>query len=384
MTINVDLRSDTVTQPTAAMRAAMMAAPLGDDVFGDDPSVNALQEKIAALLGFEAALFMPTGTQSNLCALMAHCGRGDEYIVGQLAHTYRYEGGGAAVLGSIQPQPLAMDATGQMALADIAAAIKPDDCHFARTRLLCLENTWNGFPMPQSYLEQATALARDKGLAVHLDGARLFNAAVAMTQAKMLADAGPPQVGDGPLGGQRPAPAVERGGVMDSARRITALFDSVSVCFSKGLGAPVGSALCGSKELIARAHRVRKMAGGGMRQVGLLAAAASHALDHHVARLADDHALAQRLATGLSAIPALTLRSAQTNIVFVDVADGQGPALLAYLQAHGVLANGLIGLRFVTHLDVDAAGIDHTVACVRAFFAQGGAVPSAAAASGPY
>ncbi|MDQ1260761.1 MAG: threonine aldolase [Pseudomonadota bacterium] len=384
MTIKVDLRSDTVTQPTAAMRAAMMAAPLGDDVFGDDPSVNALQEKIAALLGFEAALFMPTGTQSNLCALMAHCGRGDEYIVGQLAHTYRYEGGGAAVLGSIQPQPLAMDATGQMALADIAAAIKPDDCHFARTRLLCLENTWNGFPMPQSYLEQATALARDKGLAVHLDGARLFNAAVAMTQAKMLADAGPPQVGDGPLGGQRPAPAVERGGVMDSARRITALFDSVSVCFSKGLGAPVGSALCGSKELIARAHRVRKMAGGGMRQVGLLAAAASHALDHHVARLADDHALAQRLATGLSAIPALTLRSAQTNIVFVDVADGQGPALLAYLQAHGVLANGLIGLRFVTHLDVDAAGIDHTVACVRAFFAQGGAVPSAAAASGPY
>ena len=358
MTINVDLRSDTVTQPTAAMRAALVAAPLGDDVFGDDPSVNALQEKIAALLGFEAALFMPTGTQSNLCALMAHCGRGDEYIVGQLAHTYRYEGGGAAVLGSIQPQPLAMDATGQMALADIAAAIKPDDSHFARTRLLCLENTWNGFPMPQSYLEQATALARDKGLALHLDGARLFNAAVATQQ-------------DGET-------------AWDSARRITGLFDSVSVCFSKGLGAPVGSALCGSRELIARAHRVRKMAGGGMRQVGLLAAAASHALDHHVARLADDHALAQRLAAGLSAIPSLTVRSAQTNIVFADVADGQGPALLAYLKAQGVLANGLIGLRFVTHLDVDAAGIDHTVACVRAFFAQGGAVPSAAAARGPY
>ena len=340
------------------MRAAMMAAPLGDDVFGDDPSINALQEKIAAALGFEAALFMPTGTQSNLCGLMAHCGRGDEYIVGQLAHTYRYEGGGAAVLGSIQPQPLAQNAAGQMALDDIAAAIKPDDCHFARTRLLCLENTWNGFPMSQSYLDQATALARDKGLAVHLDGARLFNAAVATRQ-------------DGE-------------DVFASARRITGLFDSVSVCISKGLGAPVGSALCGSKELIARAHRVRKMAGGGMRQAGLLAAAASHALDHHVARLADDHALAQRLATGLSAIPGLTLRSAQTNIVFVDVADGLGPALLAYLKERGVLANGLIGLRFVTHLDVDAAGIDHTIASVRQFFDQRGTASATAASSGPY
>lgn len=340
------------------MRAAMMAAPLGDDVFGDDPSINALQEKIAAALGFEAALFMPTGTQSNLCGLMAHCGRGDEYIVGQSAHTYRYEGGGAAVLGSIQPQPLAQNASGQMELDEIAAAIKPDDCHFARTRLLCLENTWNGFPMPQSYLEQATELARDKGLAVHLDGARLFNAAVATRQDSEDAFA--------------------------SARRITGLFDSVSVCFSKGLGAPVGSALCGSKELIARAHRVRKMAGGGMRQAGLLAAAASHALDHHVARLADDHALAQRLAAGLSAIPSLTVRSAQTNIVFVDVADGQGPALLAHLKALGVLANGLIGLRFVTHLDVDAAGIDHTIASVRQFFEQRGTASATAATSRPY
>lgn len=333
------------------MRAAMMAAPLGDDVFGDDPTVNALQEKVAAALGFEAALFMPTGTQSNLCGLMAHCGRGDEYVVGQLAHTYRYEGGGAAVLGSIQPQPLAQNASGQMALDDIAAAIKPNDCHFARTRLLCLENTWNGFPMPQSYLEQATALARDKGLAVHLDGARLFNAAVA-TQ------------GEGET-------------AWDSARRITALFDSVSVCFSKGLGAPVGSALCGSKELIARAHRVRKMAGGGMRQAGLLAAAADYALDHHVARLADDHALAQRLALGLQGIEGLRVRSAQSNIVFVDVDGGHGPALLEFLKARSVLATGLIGLRFVTHLDVDTAGIDHALACIRTFFDQ----PATAAAA---
>ncbi|MGQ0710323.1 MAG: GntG family PLP-dependent aldolase [Rhodoferax sp.] len=369
----VDLRSDTVTRPTAAMRAAMLAAPLGDDVFGDDPSVNALQADLAERLGFEAALFMPSGTQSNLCALLAHCGRGDEYLVGQLAHTYRYEGGGAAVLGSIQPQPLAQDARGRMSLADLEAAIKPDDCHFARTRLLCLENTWNGFALPWDYLQDATALARRCGLALHLDGARLFNAAVAMAQEPSPADAGP-------LGEQRSTGSGERGGVWSAARRITGLFDSVSVCFSKGLGAPVGSMLCGSRDLIARAHRVRKMAGGGMRQVGLLAAAAQHALDHHVERLADDHALAQRLAHGLAGIDGLSVRSAQTNIVFVDVADGRGPALLEHLKARGVFATGLIGVRFVTHLDVDAAGIDHTLACVRAFFDAAAATPQPGAA----
>jgi threonine aldolase len=343
----VDLRSDTVTQPTPAMREAMMAAPLGDDVFGDDPSVNALQEKIAALTGKEAALFMASGTQSNLCAMLSHCQRGDEYIVGQNAHTYRYEGGGAAVLGSIQPQPLAQNATGQMQLADIAAAIKPDDPHFARTRLLCLENTWNGHPMPTEYLDQATALARDHGLAVHLDGARVFNAAVA--------------AGGDPF---------------TALRAIVNRFDSVSVCFSKGLGAPVGSALCGSKDLIRRALRWRKMLGGGLRQSGLLAAAAHHALDHHVHRLADDHALAQRLAQGLAGIDGLAVRSAQTNIVFVDVANGRGPDLLAHLARDGVLATGLIGLRFVTHLDVDAVGIDRAIASTRAFFAQGATVVS--------
>jgi threonine aldolase len=340
------------------MLEAMMAAPVGDDVFGDDPSVNALQDKIAAMLGFEAALFMPTGTQSNLCGLLAHCQRGDEYIVGQLAHTYRYEGGGAAVLGSIQPQPLAQDASGQMALADIAAAIKPDDCHFARTRLLCLENTWNGHPMPMDYLQQATDLARSKGLASHLDGARLFNAAVACAAVGESADA--------------------------AARRITRHFDSVSVCFSKGLGAPVGSALCGSKALIARALRIRKMAGGGMRQSGFLAAAATHALDHHLVRLAVDHALAQRLAVGLQGMAALSVRSAQTNIVFVDVADGRGPALLDFLKAHGVLATGLIGLRFVTHLDVDAAGIDHTIQCIQQFFSRQADAASPVTGSGVY
>ncbi|MDD2920182.1 low-specificity L-threonine aldolase [Rhodoferax sp.] len=356
----VDLRSDTVTQPTPAMRAAMMAAPLGDDVFGDDPSVNALQARIADISDKEAALFMPTGTQSNLCALMAHCERGDEYIVGQSAHTYRYEAGGAAVLGSIQPQPLTQGATGEMQMADIAAAIKPDDIHFARSRLLCLENTWNGHPMSLAYLAQATGLARERGLATHLDGARLFNAAVATPEAGADAYA--------------------------AARQIASYFDSVSVCFSKGLGAPVGSALCGSRALIARALRWRKMLGGGMRQSGVLAAAASHALDHHVERLARDHALAQRLAQGLTGIDGVSVRSAQTNIVFVDVANGRGPALLAHLEQHGVLATGLIGLRFVTHLDVDAAGIDHALACIREFFSEqaGAAAGVQAAGSAVY
>ncbi|HAX22825.1 MAG TPA: low-specificity L-threonine aldolase [Hydrogenophaga sp.] len=354
----IDLRSDTVTQPTEAMRAAMMAAPLGDDVFGDDPTVNALQERIAAITGKPAALFMPSGTQSNLCGILAHCGRGDEYIVGQLAHTYRYEGGGAAVFGSVQPQPLLQDPQGRMALADIAAAIKPDDPHFARTRLLCLENTWNGHVMPDDYLREATALARKHGLATHLDGARVFNAAVA--------SAAPGQ------------------GAHARVREIADHFDSLSVCFSKGLGAPVGSALCGSQALIQSARRIRKMAGGGMRQAGLLAACALHALDHHVDRLADDHTHARRLAEGLSGIEGLTVKSAETNIVFVDVADRRGPALLDFLKVHGVLATGLIGLRFVTHLDVDAAGIHHAIATVRRFFAEAPAGQASAARTGPY
>ncbi|MFG6459669.1 low-specificity L-threonine aldolase [Roseateles sp. BYS96W] len=331
----VDLRSDTVTQPTAAMREAIARAVVGDDVFGDDPTVNALQERVAALLGKEAALFMASGTQSNLCGLLAHCGRGDEYIVGQLAHTYRYEGGGAAVLGSIQPQPLPNQPDGTIKLDDIAGAIKPDDPHFARTRLLALENTWSGQVLPASYVAEACALAHSRGLATHLDGARLFNAAVASG---------------------RPAAELARD------------FDSVSICFSKGLGAPIGSMLVGSRELIQRALRVRKMVGGGLRQVGLLAAAADHALTHHVDRLADDHRLARRLAEGLAALPGVTVTPPQTNIVFAQVSDGRTPALLAHLKAHGVLATGLIGLRFVTHLDVDAEGIEHAIAVAADFF----------------
>jgi threonine aldolase len=372
----VDLRSDTVTRPTQAMRAAMMAAPLGDDVFGDDPSVRALQERIAGLLGFEAALFVPSGTQSNLCAILAHCQRGDEYIVGQMQHCYRWEAGGAAVLGSVQPQPIAHAADGSMPLAEIEAAIKPDDAHFARTRLLALENTLGGQLLPFDYVQAATTLAADKGLARHLDGARLFNAATAQA-ALSVADRQPgaathhaapaAAIGSGMPG------AIEPGGVYAEARRIAQCFDSVSVCFSKGLGAPIGSALCGSREFIARAHRIRKMAGGGMRQAGLLAAAALHALDHHVTRLADDHALARRLAQGLAGIEGLDVRSPHSNIVFASlsgVAHARGAGLMAYLAKRGILATGLYQLRFVTHLDVDAAGVDRAVAAVRAYFQQ--------------
>ena len=332
----VDLRSDTVTKPTPAMRAAIAAAEVGDDVFGDDPTVNALQERMAALFDKEAALFMASGTQSNLCALLAHCGRGDEYIVGQLAHTYRYEGGGAAVLGSINPQPLENQPDGTLKLADIAAAIKPDDAHFARSRLLALENTWNGNVLPAGYAEAACELAHARGLRTHLDGARIFNAAVA--SGRSVADLSRP-------------------------------FDSVSVCFSKGLGTPMGSMLVGSRSLIASAHRARKMLGGGMRQVGLVAAAADYALTHHVERLSNDHALAQRLAAGLAAVPAITVTPPQTNIVFAQVGEGRGAALLDHLKSRGVLATGLIGLRFVTHLDVDAEGVDHAIASTREFFA---------------
>ena len=332
----VDLRSDTVTRPTAAMRAAMLEAPLGDDVFADDPTVNALQSRIAELLGKEAALFVPTGTQSNLVGIMSHCQRGDEYIVGQMAHTYRWEGGGAAVLGSVQPQPLEHQPDGTLALKDIEAAIKPDDSHFARTRLLTLENTIGGKVLPMAYIADATALARRHGLATHLDGARLFNAAVA-------------------LGGDPRA----------KAREIATHFDSVSVCFSKGLGAPVGSALVGSTDFIRSAHRWRKMLGGGMRQSGVLAAAALHALDHHIDRLVDDHALAKRLAEGLAGLPGMSVEAPQTNIVFAELQGPRAAGLMAHLKTRGVLATGLYRLRFVTHLDVGAAGVDRAIAAVR-------------------
>lgn len=344
----VDFRSDTVTQPTAAMRAAMMAAPLGDDVYGEDPSVNALQDTLAQMLGFEAGLFVATGTQSNLCAILGHCGRGDEYIAGQQAHCYAWEGGGAAVFGSVQPQPLTNQPDGTLALEDIAQAIKPDDPHCAVTRLLALENTIGGKVLPFDYLQQASALAQSRGLLRHLDGARLFNAAVAQAA----------QTGSDPR--------VE-------ARRIAQCFDSVSVCLSKGLGAPAGSVLCGSRALVQRALRIRKMAGGAMRQAGILAAAGSHALTHHVDRLAQDHALARQLASGLQAIVGLKVDIPDTNIVFVEFegeARARADALIPFLKSRGVLAAGLYRLRFVTHLDVDAAGVQRAIDAMAAFCAN--------------
>jgi threonine aldolase len=334
----VDLRSDTVTRPSPGMRRAMMDAEVGDDVFGDDPTVNRLQALAAELLGFEAGLIMPSGTQSNLAALMTHCQRGDEYLVGQNAHTYRYEGGGAAVLGSIQPQPLENEPDGSMALERIAAAIKPDDPHFARTRLLALENTIGGKALPLPYQHAATDLAHERGLATHLDGARLFNAAIALGVAP---------------------------------NEVAAGFDSVSVCLSKGLGAPVGSLLLGSRDFIDRARRPRKMLGGGLRQAGVLAAAGFYALEHQVARLADDHANAQRLADGLRGIDEVAVDGPHTNMVFATVPAERLASLVAFMQQRGILLLARSPmLRLVTHLDVDRAGIDRAVAAFREFFAR--------------
>jgi threonine aldolase len=297
----IDLRSDTVTQPTAGMRAAMLAAELGDDVYGEDPTVNRLEAWLAAELGFAAALFVPTGTMSNLLGLMAHCERGDEYIVGQQAHTYKYEGGGAAVLGSIQPQPLDGEADGSLDLARVEAAIKQDDFHFARTRLLALENTMQGKVLPLAYLAAARELTRRRGLALHLDGARLYNAAVKL---------GVP------------------------AREITLHFDSVSVCLSKGLGAPVGSVLCGSAALIGKARRLRKMVGGGMRQAGVLAAAGLYALQHQVERLAEDHANAARLGEGLLEL-GYSVEPVQSNMVYVQLGE-RATAIKAFMAERGI------------------------------------------------
>jgi threonine aldolase len=334
----VDLRSDTVTRPTKAMRAAMLDAEVGDDVYGEDPTVNALQQRLASDLGFEAGLFVPSGTQSNLLALMSHCERGDEYIVGNDAHTYKFEGGGAAVLGSIQPQPIVQDANGTLPLDKVAAAIKPIDPHFARTRLLALENTWHGRVLPADYLRAAHDFARERGLALHLDGARLYNAAVAS-------------------------------GVQ--AREIAQHFDSVSVCLSKGLGAPVGSVLVGSAALIDKARRWRKVTGGGWRQAGMLAAACTYALDHHVARLADDHARAARLADGLKNIPNVNLLGLHTNMVFVDVPADRLRALDNHLRAASIrISIGYLPtLRLVTHLDIDDDGVTRVIEAFKTFFA---------------
>jgi len=331
----LDLRSDTVTRPSDAMRAAMHAAEVGDDVYGDDPTVNRLQEYTADLFGFEDALFAPSGTQSNLLALLSHCGRGDEYLVGQEAHTYRYEGGGAAVLGSIQPQPIVNQADGSIALDDIASCIKPDDIHFARTRLLALENTINGRVLPQDYVRQATALAHERGLSTHLDGARICNAAV--------------KLGVAP-------------------REVVQGFDSVSVCLSKGLGAPVGSVLCGSKPFIKEAKRWRKMLGGGMRQAGMLAAGGLYALEHNIQRLAEDHDNAAYFAGELAKMKNLKVSSPQTNIFYIDIPSFLCKGLDDVLQLTRIRVSMAPRLRIVTHMDASRADIERAITVFGDFF----------------
>ena len=333
----IDLRSDTVTKPSDPMRAVMAAAPVGDDVWGDDPTVNRLEALAAQMTGMAASLFVPSGTMSNLLAIMSHCQRGEEYIVGQDAHTYKYEGGGAAVLGSVQPQPLELDKDGTIPLAKIRAAIKPDDFHFAITKLLCLENTIGGKVLSLDYMRDAGKLAREHNLKFHLDGARVFNAAV-----KLGCD----------------------------VKDITTQFDSVSVCLSKGLGAPVGSVLCGEKAFIHTARRWRKMLGGGMRQAGIIAAGGIYALENNIDRLAEDHANARLLGEGLAAIDALDvdLDGVQTNMVFFRPKDGRHQALADYLAGKGILVDAAKAIRLVTHMQVTRNDIDAFIEAVKEFY----------------
>ena len=335
----LDLRSDTITKPTEAMWTAMHKAEVGDDVYGEDPLTNRLESLTAEILGKEAALFCPSGTQSNLAALLAHCRRGDEYIVGQHAHTYRYEGGGAAALGGIQPQPLHVLENGTFDLTEVERYIKEDDFHFARTTLFCLENTCGGLALPMDYLQECHNLAKDRNLLLHLDGARLFNAA---------------RKWDVP------------------ASKIAVLFDSVSICLSKGLGAPVGSLLCGSKTFIAEARRWRKVLGGGMRQTGMLAAAGIYALEHNIDRLSEDQHNAEAVARGLQDIDEIGVNyhDNQTNMLFLELPKKLLAKLHVFLRQHGIIIPNGTKVRVVTHLEVNRRDADFIVETFKTFFSK--------------
>lgn len=333
----IDLRSDTVTQPSENMREAMLRAPLGDDVYGDDPTVNSLQRKMAELTGFETSLFTASGTQANLVGIMSHCGRGDEYIVGQQAHTYKYEAGGAAVLGSIQPQPIEFEQDSTLDLIKVEEKIKPDDVHFAKTRLLCLEDTQNGKSLPLSYIEEASAFCKKQGLKIHLDGARLLNAVVEQ---------------------------------QCDIHTITQHFDSVSICLSKGLGAPVGSILCGNTTFIDQARRWRKMVGGGMRQSGLLAAAGIYAMENNIERLTEDHENATLLSEGFKNIEGITVESVATNMVFCSLEQAAARELEIYLASHNILISAGPTTRFVTHLGISKSDVAYLISKVTDFFKQ--------------
>ncbi|MGF1776843.1 low-specificity L-threonine aldolase [Vibrio nomapromontoriensis] len=324
----MDFRSDTVTQPTQAMREAMANAPVGDDVYGDDPTVNALESWAAERHGFEAALFTTSGTQANLLGLMAHCQRGDEYLCGQQAHNYKYEAGGAAVLGSIQPQPIENNPDGTLDFQKLRAAIKPDDSHFARTTLLSLENTINGKVLPMSYLAQARQFVDEHGLKLHLDGARVYNAAAALDI---------------------------------DVKEIAKHFDSMTICLSKGLAAPIGSLLLGDRAFIERARRLRKMVGGGMRQAGILAVAGKLALTEQVGQLKIDHANAKKLAIELNALDGFSVNAdfVETNIVFAKLDESVDiDAIAQQLAKDGITITPSNPIRFVTHKDVSSEDID--------------------------
>ena len=335
----IDLRSDTVTKPTQAMRKVMVDAEVGDDVWGDDPSVNRLEAYAAEITGMEAGLFVPSGTQSNLVGILSHCQRGEEYIVGQQAHTYKYEGGGAAVLGSIQPQPVELEPDGTMPLEKIRAVIKPDDFHYAISKLLCLENTIGGKVLPMEYISAATSLASDHKLGNHLDGARLFNAVVRLGC---------------------------------KATDITRFFDSVSICLSKGLGAPVGSVLCGPADFIKTGRRWRKMLGGGMRQAGIIAAAGLYALENNIDRLAEDHDNAALLGKALAEIDELdvSLQTMHTNMVFFKPRDGRVEELTDHLASREILIEPGSEIRLVTHMQVSAEDVLATAEAIKTFYQQ--------------
>lgn len=333
----IDFRSDTVTLPTASMRKAMAEAEVGDDVFGEDPTVNRLEAMARERFGQEAALFVSSGTQGNLLALLAHCGRGDEYICGHRAHNYRTEGGGAAALGGIQPQPIESQPDGTLDLEQVIAAIKPDDFHYARTRLLSLENTISGKVLGIDYMKKAREVCDAHGLSLHLDGARVCNAAVFL----------------------KVEPAA-----------ITSIFDSVSICLSKGLGAPAGTLLIGKRDLIDEARRWRKIVGGGMRQIGIIAAAGIHAIEHHVDRMVEDHANARRLADGLAGIAGIDIdhNAVQTNMVFAKITPDRLQSFNEHCAKHHIRIDTGNPIRLVTHLDIDEISIDRTIEVIGDFF----------------
>lgn len=345
----IDLRSDTVTVPSPEMREAIFKAEVGDDVYDEDPTVNSLQQRVAELLGTEQSLFVSSGTMGNLISLLVHCGRGDQAIIGESSHINLWEQNGASTLGGISLKTLPNESDGTISVSALERAVNPDNIHCARTRLICLENTWNGHPLSIPYISEVKDVAVRHGLKMHLDGARMFNACLALnvTPSRLVKD-----------------------------------FDSVQFCFSKGLAAPAGSMVCGSKAFIAEAKRMRKLLGGGMRQIGILAAACHVALDKMIDRLPEDHNTAKQLANGLAKMSHIKVDPShtKTNMVFFDSAlpDVSRSELLQQLQACGILVGieQRLGIRAVTHYGITEADIDEALAKIEQLSSRG-AIPAA-------